>query len=95
MCYPAHIDRDSNSMIAVLGTIPPDSPFSFYELHNSEKIKEYCDRYALTEDRIIISSDAHNLEAIRDKENYFELDADISDPDLVRQKLFEYLRGKL
>ena len=40
VCYPAHIDRDSNSIIAVLGTLPPDISFEntiIYCFINSQK----------------------------------------------------------
>jgi len=93
ICYPAHIDRESNGIIAILGSIPPDSPFSFYEMHDGEKRDEYSRRYGIPKENIIISSDAHNLPDIRDKENYFVLDAERGDHETVRKRLFELLRG--
>jgi hypothetical protein len=94
ICYPAHIDRDSNSITAVLGTIPPDSEFSYFEIHDGENA-ELCERrYGVNKERLIVSSDAHCLTDIRDKENYFLLDADRSSPDDVRSKLFGILRRK-
>ncbi len=93
VCYPAHIDRESNGIISVLGAIPPDSPFLFYEMHNGEKREEFSRRYGIAEKNIIVSSDAHNLPDIRDKENCFILDAEYGDHDTVRKKLFELLRG--
>lgn len=93
VCYPAHIDRSSNGIIAVLGTIPPDTDFTFFGLHNGEKIREYSERYGIPKDRFIISSDAHNLTDMRDKEFYFDLDTENDSPEEVRRKLFELLRG--
>ena len=90
--YPAHIDRDSNGLIAILGFIPPNSDFSYYELNDGNKIEEYCKKYSLSDERIIISSDAHNLESMRDKENFFLLDTDSDDPAVIRKKLFELFR---
>lgn len=92
ICYPAHIDRDSNSITAVLGTIPPDSEFSYFEIHDGENADLCESRYGVNKDRLIVSSDAHCLTDIRDKENYFLLDADRSSPDDVRSKLFGMLR---
>lgn len=92
VAYPAHIDRDSNGIIAVLGTIPPDNDFSFFELHDGFKLNEYSKAYGIDKSRFIISSDAHLLTSIKDKENYFELDCE-RDPDEVRKKLFEILRN--
>ena len=93
VCYPAHIDRDSNGIIAILGTIPSTDDFSYYELHDAESVKEYSERYGINESKFIISSDAHYLTSFRDRENYFLLDTDGADKDDVRRKLFELLRG--
>lgn len=95
VCYPAHIDRDSNGVIAVLGTLPTDIGFNFYEIHDSNKIPEYSERYGLSTDRIIVSSDAHYLTDMRDAQNYFELsDEPCTDAD-IRRRLFEILRGDI
>lgn len=92
VCYPAHIDRDANGVIAILGTIP-DCGFSFYELHDRKKIREFSEKYGIPDDRFIISSDAHYLTDMRDKENYFEIDDEPYSSSLIRKRLFEFLRG--
>lgn len=92
IAYPAHIDRDSNGIIAVLGAIPPDTDFHFFELHDGSKKDEYSEKYGIDRNRFIISSDAHLLTSIKDKENYFELDCE-REPYAVRKKLFELLRN--
>ncbi len=92
VAYPAHIDRDSNGMIAVLGAIPPDTDFRYFELHDGSKKDEYSEKYGIDKNRFIISSDAHLLTSIKDKENYFELDCE-REPSVVRKKLFELLRS--
>lgn len=94
VCYPAHIDRDANGIIAVLGTIPPDAEFSLFELHDKNNTDEYSKRYGLNKERIIVSSDAHYLTDIRDKECYFELNDDPYSSALVRRELFKLLRGE-
>ncbi|MBO7196275.1 MAG: PHP domain-containing protein [Clostridia bacterium] len=91
ICYPAHIDRDSNGVIAVLGTLPQDTPFDFYELHNSSSIDPYSSAYGIAVDRFIISSDSHYLTDFRDKDVYIELDEN-EDSNQVRSSLFKYLR---
>lgn len=91
ICYPAHIDREANGIIAVLGTIP-DCGFSFYELHDSKNIDEYSERYGIPKDRFLISSDAHYLTDMRDGECFFELDCDEHDEETIRHALFGYLR---
>lgn len=92
VCYPAHIDRDANGIIAVLGTIPEDADFDFYEIHDGDRIPEFSKRYGIAKERFIISSDAHYLDGIKDKENYFPLDCEGDDEVAVRRALFEYLR---
>lgn len=90
--YPAHIDRDSYSITAVLGTVPPDTEFTYFELHDGERRGEFSERYGIEKDKFIISSDAHYLSQFKDKENFFLLDCDKDSADLVRKKLFELLR---
>lgn len=91
ICYPAHIDRDSNGIIAVLGTLP-DCGFTNYELHDRDKLEEFSRLYDIPKDRFIISSDAHYLTDMRDKENFFDLDDEPYSSALVRHRLFELLK---
>lgn len=91
VCYPAHIDRDSNGIIAVLGSLP-DCGFSYYELHNGDRIEEFSTRYGIPPDRFIISSDAHYLTDMRDKEFFLELEDEPYSSALVRSRLFEHLK---
>ena len=92
VCYPAHIDRQSNGIISILGTFPDSPHFSCIELHDGNNIDEYTQKYNLQNKKIIISSDAHNLCDMRDRENYFDLDDEPYSSNLVRKKLFELLR---
>ena len=91
VCYPAHIDRDANGIIAVLGTIPDISKFENYEIHDAERIPEFSERYGIARERFIISSDAHYLDGIKDKDNYLTLECDGDDEIEVRRALFEHL----
>ena len=93
VCYPAHIDRQSNGIISILGDIPPDSEFLYFELHSGENITEFSERYGIDRERFIISSDAHRLTDIRDKEFYFELDDEPYSSAKVRSELFRRLRN--
>ncbi len=95
ICYPAHIDRESNGLISVLGTVPQDSSFSYYELHDSENVITYSQKYEIDSAKFIISSDAHYLTDIKDKNNYFDLDCDIKESNIIRSKLFRLLRGEV
>lgn len=90
--YPAHVDRDANGAVAILGTLP-DCGFEFYEIHNRDRIDEFSAKYSIPKDRFIVSSDAHYLTDMRDREFSFEIDEN-KDPSIIRKRLFEYLRGK-
>jgi PHP family Zn ribbon phosphoesterase len=93
ICYPAHIDRDSNGIIAILGTIPEESDFRLFELRDSEHRSEYAKRYGLSENQFIVSSDAHYLTNMRDKKNYFDIEDEPYSSALVRKELFKILRS--
>lgn len=90
--YPAHIDRRSNGVISILGTFPETPDFKIIEINRKEKVGEYVEKYSLEDKRVIISSDAHYLVDMRDKENYFELDDEPYSSALVRSNLFKLLR---
>lgn len=92
ICYPAHIDRQSNGIVSILGTFPESPHFNCVEFHDSQKCDEYIQKYNLQDKKIIISSDAHRLTDMRDKQNYFDLDDEPYSSALVRQRLFELLR---
>ncbi|MBR5451467.1 MAG: PHP domain-containing protein [Clostridia bacterium] len=93
VCYPAHIDRESNGIIAVLGAFPETPDFPSAELHDGEKLEEYLEISHLKKEAFIVSSDAHNLWSIKERTDFLEL-AESEDEDLVRQRLIEYLRCK-
>ncbi len=93
ICYPAHVDRTSNGIIATLGDFPPTPKFSLAEFHDKEKIGEFSEKYReLKSKKLLISSDAHYLWDIRDAEDFFEIDDEPYSSDLVRHRLFEILR---
>ena len=93
VAYPAHIDRDANGMIAVLGTFPDTPNFNAFEMRDASCIADYSAKYGLFGKKVIISSDAHSLESMRDAEFFIELDALPTDPDNVRRQLINYLRS--
>lgn len=93
ICYPAHIDRQTNGVIYTLGTFPETPFFGCAELHDGGKRQELLEKYPVLEDKkIIIGSDAHYLWDIRDKQAYFEIDDEPYSSELVRKRLFESLR---
>lgn len=94
ICYPAHIDRASNGIVAVLGTIPKDIGFRLFEIRDPDRTTELCAIHGITADKIVVSSDAHDLESLRDKDAYILL-PESDDADEVRHSLFRYFRGEV
>ena len=91
--YPAHIDRPANSGTAVLGCLPAAPVFPCVELADGANEPAYRQRYLTPETRVVVSSDAHYLWHIRDKERYIELPGGAADDDTVRRQLIAALQG--
>lgn len=93
IAYPAHIDRQANSIIATLGVFPQEYGFNCAEFHDEDKIEEYCEKYGnLKSKRILISSDAHFIWGIEDKRGYFDIDDEPYSSEKVRKEIFKILR---
>ncbi|MHC1747616.1 MAG: PHP domain-containing protein [Cellulosilyticaceae bacterium] len=70
--YPAHIDRNSYSIISNLGQIPEDLKFECIEISKQASLLEYAKNYSKY--KIICSSDAHYLQDLSLRENFLEID---------------------
>lgn len=68
---PAHIDKNSNSLISNLGFVPEDAKFRTVELKEMRNLHElqFKNPY-LNQCKIISNSDAHYLEHINEPVNY-------------------------
>lgn len=65
LCFPAHIDRDSYSVISALGAFSAAWGFTAAEMTRDADAAAYIERYPVLEGlRILRSSDAHYLENI-------------------------------
>lgn len=94
ICYPAHIDRQANGIIATLGVFPDIKGFApCVEFHDIKNIDEYVKKYGLEDKKCVVSSDAHYLTDMRDENCYFLIDDEPYSSALVRKRVFEYLRG--
>ena len=72
IAIPAHIDRESNGILAVLGAIPDDLNVSCVEVSyecDESVYREYAKKY-----NVIRSSDAHCLEDLCKNEFYLDVD---------------------
>lgn len=75
VCFPAHIDRESYSILSSLGDFPPELRMNAFELTPRADEKVYFDGYdILKEKKLIRNSDAHYLENMREREFYLELE---------------------
>lgn len=89
---PAHIDRESNGIVAILGDIPREYGFDCFEFNQAENIGAYRKRFPfIAENSILVCSDAHRLWEINEAEHSLLLNDDPYSSSLVRQRLFEYL----
>ena len=79
VCIAAHIDREKNGIVAILGCIPEENDFSALELSRKAKNFEKDARY-----KYISDSDAHILTDISEKVNFLELD-EISVDEILRK----------
>ncbi len=75
ICYPAHIDRDSLSILSVLGEIDEYCGFTTAELADKTKLEGLRKLHPILDTlNIVTNSDAHYLENMRDAENSMELE---------------------
>jgi len=94
VCWPAHIDRPANGILAVLGAFPDDPPFGIAELNDPDTRETLCAQHSNLNDLMFVSgSDAHYLWDIREKCCSLEIDDEPYSSELVRRRLFEQLRA--
>lgn len=91
--HPAHIDRESNGMIAILGDIPTEYEFDFYEFNDPSNRKSLEKRFSyLSTENILACSDAHRLWTINEADHFIMIEDEPYSSALVRRRLFEYLK---
>ncbi len=95
ICYPAHIDRDSNGVIAVLGVFPKSPVFCCAEVHFAEKADEYAEISGIERQKLVISSDAHFLWDIKEQGEFLTLPEIPKGSDNAGEYVIKYLKGCL
>ena len=74
VCYPAHIDRSSYSVISNLGMITDEMNFSAVEMTENTDQNEYRSKYPIIKDMpVFVSSDAHYLENMREAKHTIDV----------------------
>lgn len=74
VCYPAHIDRSSYSIISNLGMITPEMNFSAVEMTENADRQMYEEKYPIINDMsVFVSSDAHYLENMREAKHTIDV----------------------
>lgn len=95
ICYPAHIDREANGIISILGMMPQDTHYPTVELHDGSKEEKYRSEHGLENTRVVVSSDAHCLWDISEAEHWIEIPDEPYSSALVRKNLIGILRRGL
>lgn len=96
VCYSAHIDRNSNGVISVLGDFPPTPQFTAFELRDECSLEDTVNKHSvLRRNKLVhvVSSDAHTLSDISEKRFAFEMDDDLTSPSEIRNRILDYLSG--
>lgn len=71
---PAHIDKNSNSLLSNLGFIPPDASFQSAEVKDISHVPDLLQSNPyLNECNIITNSDAHTLASINEPVNFLHV----------------------
>ena len=87
LAYPAHIDRESNGLLAILGTFPDEPVFELCEVRDKKNAQKLAGGR-----RVVVSSDAHWLMDFAVTLNHIELDCEPdSPPEIIRKALFKKL----
>ena len=93
-CYPAHIDRDANGVVAILGTLPEEPDFPAVEVHFGKNIETYTKDFHLEDKLVLVGSDAHYLTDLREDNASMEIPDEPYSSALVRHNLIRMLRGE-
>ncbi len=73
---PAHMDKNSNSVLSNLGFISPDADFLVAELADSTRLEELAKKNPyLNQCNIITNSDAHTLGKINEADNFLSCES--------------------
>ncbi len=71
--FPSHIDRSANSLLAIMGTVPEDVDFPFFELYHLGFYDDIMEKHPSLKDKPWLhNSDAHYLWDIAEPERQLD-----------------------
>ncbi len=92
--HPAHIDRESNGIVATLGSIPQEYDFHWFELNDAQNLTKFQTLLPqVNEDSVLVCSDAHYLWDINEADHFVLLEDEPYSSALIRQRFFQKLRN--
>lgn len=75
ICFPAHIDRSTTSVLSVFGTLPDLPSFSVLEVFRPERFfSDPSNEHYRNDYKILTNSDAHQLVDISERQRFIELE---------------------
>lgn len=94
VAFPAHIDKQSNGLLGILGMFPEEPEFRTVELYDLANIEKYRGLCPNLDSMVIVSnSDAHRLESMRLDPPALDNMPETNDPVKLRRAVLEYLGG--
>lgn len=71
---PAHVDKNSNSLLSNLGFVPPNADFSCVEIKNPMNTPSMLEKHPYFQNcKIIYDSDSHGLGQIQEPVNFLKV----------------------
>ena len=75
ICFPAHIDKNSTSILSVLGEVPTEYHFKAVEITKNADVNALKSNHpALSDVLFLNNSDAHYLETIQSEDAWLDLE---------------------
>ena len=94
IAYPAHVDRDSYSVLASFGAMPYGYPLNFAEMSYECDLDVFFAKFPFMKDYSLIhASDAHYPQFLADPGA--ELEVESNTPEGIIKALFDLPRGKI
>lgn len=88
--YPAHIDKDSYSVLSALGEIPPEADFHAAEITDRGDVEMLKKKHPCLEKMLLLlDSDAHLLDTMTEKRAWIDL------PEKSAPCLIDAINGKI